>query len=92
MPVEVKGKYIRIRVRPPQAFKSGSFRTHDIGRKGHSKRIAGISRKTGKWQTQSFLVNKADAKRRDPHTMMLLGKIGSNYKKKQSIARVLRRI
>jgi len=92
MPIDVTGKYIRIRVRPPTAFKTGSFRTHEIGRAGHSKRIAGISRKTGKWQTQAFLINKKDAKRRNPRTMMLLGKIASDYGVKQGIARALKRI
>jgi hypothetical protein len=54
-----KGKYIRIRVRNPKSFKKDSFRTHDIGRKGHSKRIAG-KLKSGKWATQAFLVSKSD--------------------------------
>jgi len=55
-----KGKYIRIRVRNPSQFKKASFRTHDIGRKGHSKRIAGKLKKSGKWATQAFLVSKSD--------------------------------
>jgi hypothetical protein len=54
-----KGKYVRIRVRNPRKFQRGSFRTHDIGRKGHSKRIAG-KLKTGPWATQAFLVLKSD--------------------------------
>jgi len=54
-----KGKYIRIRVRNPKSFKKGSFRTHDIGRKGHSKRIAGKLKK-GQWATQAFLVLKSE--------------------------------
>jgi hypothetical protein len=54
-----KGKYIRIRVRNPKKFQRGTFRTHDIGRRGHSKRIAG-KLKTGPWATQAFLVLKSD--------------------------------
>jgi len=55
-----KGKYIRIRVRNPKSFKKGSFRTHDIGRKGHSKRIAGKLKQKGSWATQAFLVLKSN--------------------------------
>jgi hypothetical protein len=55
-----RGKYIRIRVRNPKSFVKGSFRTHDIGRKGHSKRIAGILKRGRKWATQAFLVPKGE--------------------------------
>ncbi len=92
MPIEITGRYMRIRVRSPAVFKKGSFRTHDIGRLGHSKRIAGIRKKTGKWQTQAFLINKNDIKKRDPKTMMLLGRIGSLYNMRQEISRAIRRI
>ena len=50
------GKYWRIQILPPELFKRGSFRTHDIGRKGGHKRIAGILKSTGRWATQSFLL------------------------------------
>lgn len=49
-------KYVRVRVRPPESFIKGSIRTHDIGRKGYSKRLAGRMKKTGKWATQEFLI------------------------------------
>lgn len=55
-----KSKYLRIRVRNPSSFIKGSFRTHDIGRKGHSKRIAGRLKRTGQWATQNYLIKKAD--------------------------------
>ena len=54
------GKYKRYRIRSPSKFKKGSFRTHDIGRKGHSKRIAGVLKKSGTWATQSILVKKGE--------------------------------
>lgn len=57
-----RGKYVRYRIRLPSLFKKDSLRTHDIGRKGHSKRIAGKHKKTGKWLTQAILITKSDAK------------------------------
>ena len=53
-------RYVRYRVRSPSLFKRTIFRTQDIGRKGHSKRIAGILKKTGTWATQAMLVTKKD--------------------------------
>jgi len=52
-------RYARYRIRSPKLFKRGTFRTHDIGRIGHSKRIAGIL-KSGKWATQAILVSRPD--------------------------------
>lgn len=53
----VTAHYERWRIRSPKAFKAGSFRTHDIGRKGYSKRVAGKLSRTGKWATQSLLIS-----------------------------------
>jgi hypothetical protein len=75
------GKYLRIRVRSPKLFKRGSFRTQDIGRVGHSKRIAGRLKKTGRWATQNFMVSKADVRRHDPKTFKLILKIKAQYPK-----------
>lgn len=50
-------RFDRLRVREPSVFIKGSFRTHDIGRKGFSKRIAGRLKSTGRWATQSILVS-----------------------------------
>jgi len=50
-------RYVRYRLHSPKKFKE--FRTHDIGRKGHSKRIAGKT-KSGKWLTQAILISKSD--------------------------------
>lgn len=56
-------RYARYRIRDPKRFKKSSFRAHDIGRKGHSKRIAGKLKKTGKWATQAILVTRKDYKK-----------------------------
>lgn len=53
-------RYVRFRIRSPRRFKRSSFRTQDIGRKGHSKRIAGRLKSTGKFATQSILVTRKD--------------------------------
>jgi hypothetical protein len=57
------GKYARYRILDPKKFIEGSLRTHDIGRKGHSKRIAGELKSTGEWKTQAFLITKKDYKK-----------------------------
>lgn len=53
-----KGKYYRIVVRPKEQF--SSFRMQDVGRKGHSLRLAG-RRASGRWDTEAWLVSKKDA-------------------------------
>lgn len=53
-----KGKYYRIVIRPKSEFTT--FRAQDIGRKGHSIRLAG-KRKSGTWSTQAWLISKKDA-------------------------------
>jgi len=58
--VHMTGQYARIRVREPGSFIPGSFRTHDVGRKGHTKRIAGRLESTGDWATQSWLIPKKE--------------------------------
>jgi hypothetical protein len=55
--IRVTDRYIRMGVRGSEDFQRGSLRTHDIGRKGFSKRIGGKLKRTGKWATQSFLVS-----------------------------------
>jgi hypothetical protein len=53
-----KGEYYRIEVRPRSSFTS--FKTQDIGRVGHTQRIAG-HRASGSWDTQAWLISKKDA-------------------------------
>lgn len=61
--VHLTAHYARYRIKSPGAFRKGSFRTQDIGRKGHSKRIAGRLKKSGKWATQAILISRADYKK-----------------------------
>jgi hypothetical protein len=53
-----KGRYYRIEVRPTDRFVS--YRLHDVGRGGHTKRLAG-KRANDSWDTKSWLVLKTDA-------------------------------
>lgn len=53
------GKYYRIEIRPTQKFTS--YRTQDVGRKGHTKRLTG-RRSSGSWGTRSWLISKKDAR------------------------------
>lgn len=52
------GRYYRVEVRPKSEFVS--FRTQDVGRKGHIQRIAG-RRSSGSWATVTWLIAKEDA-------------------------------
>ncbi len=52
------GKYYRVEVRPKSEFVS--FRTQDVGRKGHIQRVAG-KRASGSWATVTWLIGKEDA-------------------------------
>jgi len=61
--VHLTKRYARYRMRNPGEFIHGSFRTQDIGRLGHTKRIAGRLKSTGRWATQAILVNIKDWKR-----------------------------
>jgi hypothetical protein len=52
------GRYFHIQLRPSSEFVS--YRTHDVGRRGHIQRVAG-KRPTGSWATIKWLVAKEDA-------------------------------
>ena len=56
--VHVTERFERHRIRDPNDFIEGSFRTHDIGKRGFSKRIAGRLKSTGEWATQSLLISR----------------------------------
>ncbi len=88
-PVEVTKRFVRVRVKHPRLFSPRTFRVHDIGRKGHSKRVAGILRKTGKWATQGYLVSRADLRRLDPRTLALLRQIRQRYRVKINLRKVM---
>lgn len=79
MPIEIGKRFVRVRIRSPKVFKRGTFRTHDIGRKGHSLRIAAIRKKTGKFATQSFIILKKDLVRGDPRALRLISRIKSTH-------------
>lgn len=51
-------KYYRIVLTPKSRYKT--FRTHDVGRAGHTQRIAGLT-KSGEWETHTWLIRKDDA-------------------------------
>ena len=55
--VEMTERYERHRIVNSNVCIPNSFRTHDIGKKGRTKRIACISKITGKWITQSMLIS-----------------------------------
>ncbi|TAK36596.1 MAG: hypothetical protein EPO21_02060 [Chloroflexota bacterium] len=52
------GEYYRVQVRDEDEFVT--FRTHDVGTKGHIQRLAG-KRSSGSWDTQAWLIPKTDA-------------------------------
>ena len=53
-----EGEFYRIEVRPKNEFVT--FRTQDVGSKGHIERVAG-KRASGSWATAAWLVGKQDA-------------------------------
>lgn len=58
------GNYYRVIVRPKSEFVT--FRTHDVGRSGHTQRITG-KRSSGSWATHTWLISKDDAHVKDEH-------------------------
>jgi hypothetical protein len=61
--VHLTKRYARYRIKNPSQFKKSTLRTHDIGRSGHSKRIAGKLKKNNRWVTQSILIARKDYKK-----------------------------
>jgi len=78
-------KYLRIGVRDTSDFFESSLRTHDIGKKGFSKRIAGRLKATGKWGTQSFLVSHDES----PEMKMRFFVQANNYIRKNRLGKPL---
>jgi hypothetical protein len=52
------GSFYRVEVRPKTEFVT--FRTQDVGSKGHIERVAG-KRASGSWATAAWLIGKQDA-------------------------------
>lgn len=76
-----EGKYFRIVTRPKERF--SAFRYQDVGRRGHSLRLAG-RRPGGSWDTQAWLISKEDAHLRGdklvaetPEARQILRNLGS---------------
>lgn len=57
-----QGEYYHVEVRPGEKFVS--FRTQDIGRRGHIQRVVG-QRTSGYWTTVKWLIGKEDARVQD---------------------------
>lgn len=57
-----KGDFYHIGVRDKNQFET--FRTHDVGKKGHIERVSG-KRSSGSWATVKWLVSKSDATIKD---------------------------
>jgi hypothetical protein len=53
-----EGNYYHVQVRPRGEFKT--FRTQDVGDKGHIQRVAG-KRESGSWATVKWIISKEDA-------------------------------
>jgi hypothetical protein len=52
------GEYYHVAVRPKREFVT--FRTQDVGERGHIQRVAG-KRRSGSWDTVKWLISKQDA-------------------------------
>ncbi len=62
-----KGKFYRIEVRPKSEFTS--FRVQDVGKKGGLERVAG-RRRSGSWDTATWLISKEDAHVKNGHLLI----------------------
>lgn len=71
------GNYFRIELRPKAKYVA--YRLQDVGRSGHTKRLAGRTAK-GNWSTKSWLVHKSDATVRDGKLFIKGGKAASILK------------
>ena len=57
-----QGDYYHVEVRPGERFVT--FRTQDVGRRGHIQRVVG-QRSSGYWTTVKWLIGKEDARVQD---------------------------
>ncbi len=57
-----RGNYYHVEVRPKSEFET--FRTQDVGKRGHIQRVAG-QRASGSWATVKWLIGKEDAHVKD---------------------------
>lgn len=75
-----KGKFYRIELRPKGRF--SSFRVQDVGKKGGLERLAG-HRKSGSWDTVSWLISKDKAD-------VINGRLKITGKKEQSVLKQIK--
>ena len=89
MVVEVKGRYVHVRVRKPLSDRGVRFATVDIGRKGHTKLVTMFYPKTGRWIKQSYLFPIKDVLNDRIDTVRLLKNLGryteARYKARKSV-------
>ncbi len=78
-----EGEYYRVIVRPKSQFTS--FRSQDVGRDGHTLRLAG-HRSSGSWATHAWLIHKDDSYVDDQ------GYLRSDRKSTQKVLRNLRSV
>lgn len=53
-------KYVRYRIQDPKKFQKGSFRTVDVGRKGHTKIIVGRPKGKTTTKVQAVIISRKD--------------------------------
>jgi hypothetical protein len=92
MTVEVTKRYLRVRVRSKRAFKPTMYRIQDVGRKGHTKRLAGVLKKTGKFATATWLFDINDIKKRDPKAIATLRKVARENRVKMQVNKELKKL
>ena len=86
MPLEVKGRHLRVRVR--RTRKGAKYRTDDVGAKGHTKRVA-MKPKGERWITQSWLFPVKDVLKKRKKTMKILSRLGVVRKARKLIKKVI---
>lgn len=77
MPLEIRGKHLRVRVSRP--VKGAKYRTQDVGDKHHSQRVAMYDPRTKRWKTQSWIFPLKDVQMRRKKTMKILADLGAQH-------------
>jgi hypothetical protein len=80
--VEMTERYERRRIVDPKSCMPCSFRTDDIGRIGHSKRVACINKTTKKYITQSMLISHDEPIEMKRKLRKEVSQMKSRYKRK----------
>ncbi len=58
--ITAEGQFFRARIRNPNQFQKGSFRTVDVGKKGHTKIVIARPLRKRTTTTQAILIPKRD--------------------------------